>query len=256
MLLPCEVRLYLTRPQILLVCVVIMAQLFQEAQAEDFFFNHESNGTTGKIIIDGVVVGGQNNSFTKGSGKRSEENRALPNFKQIRVVGGVDVIYNQNSSALVKISGDDNIIPIIETTVDGEILNITTKKSYSSQLPITLQITSPSLLAIFLDGSGKFTIDNINSPQLLVNISGSSTFTASGKVNNIEIQISGAGDVNTQSLDANEVALNIIGSGDLRVTAHKKLTATLLGSGEVKYFGNPGIIEKNIIGAGEVVPGE
>lgn len=242
--------------QLFLLISTIAALLFQESQAEGVFINQENNVSTGNIIIDGVVIGGQNQPIIKGSGKRSEENRALPDFKNIRVIGGVNVIYNQNTAASAKITGDDNIIPIIETHVDGETLNITTKKSYSSQLPISLQITSPHLLAVFLEGSGKFTIGNINSPQLMISISGSSDMTASGKVNNLDIQLSGAGDINTQALDANDVTVNIIGSGDLRVTAHKKLTAAIIGSGEISYFGNPGIIEKNITGAGDIVPGE
>lgn len=245
----------LIRRQTILLCTLILL-LFQESQAEDFIFNQESKVSTGKIIIDGVVVGEQNQAIIKGSGKHSEENRALPDFIKIKVIGSVDIIYNQNSATSVKITGDDNIIHLIETNVNGDTLNISTKKSYTSQLPISLQITSPDLHAVFLDGSGKFIIDNINSQQLSIDISGSSDITASGKVNNLDIQLSGSGDVNTKALDANDVTINIIGSGDLRVTAHKKLAATILGSGEISYFGNPGIIEKNIIGVGDIVRGE
>lgn len=255
MLLPCKVSLSLFRRQLPLVFMLGMLS-FQESQAEGFFLNQQGNASTGKIIIDGVVVGEQNQSTIKGSGKYSEESRALPNFIKIRVLGGVDVIYNQNSATSLKITGDDNIITVIETNVDDETLNIAAKKSYSNQLPIRLQITSPALQAVFLDGSGEFTIGNINGSQLLINISGSSDITAAGKVNNLGIQLSGSGDINTQALNANDVTVNLVGSGDLLVMAHKKLTATILGAGKISYFGNPGIIDKNIIGAGDIVPGE
>ena len=63
--------------------------------------------------------------------------------------------------------------------------------------------------------------------------------------------ISGSGNVHTRALEADDVTLNVAGSGDADVTARKTLTVSIAGVGNVKYVGDAAV-KSSIAGRGSV----
>jgi hypothetical protein len=55
-----------------------------------------------------------------------------------------------------------------------------------------------------------------------------------------------------RELKAEEVSINIAGSGDAAVHADKSLEVRIAGSGDVVYTGNPATVSTKVAGSGSV----
>ena len=64
--------------------------------------------------------------------------------------------------------------------------------------------------------------------------------------------MSGSGDLRLFDLRAREVHVSIAGSGDAKVNASERLDATVAGSGDVRYRGNPKEVAQSVNGSGSV----
>ena len=71
------------------------------------------------------------------------------------------------------VTADDNILPIIETTVDGDTLRIYAKQSYDTKLGINVKITLPALNGLSVSGSGDIHATGFRAGELDANIAGS-----------------------------------------------------------------------------------
>jgi hypothetical protein len=103
-----------------------------------------------------------------------------------------------------------------------------------------------------ISGSGDITFASVKCDKLKAAIDGSGDFAAAGIADVTDIRIHGSGDVRTKGLLAREVTVSIQSSGGAEVNATQKLTASVSGSGEVRYVGTPKDISKNVQGSGSI----
>ena len=68
----------------------------------------------------------------KGSGTVIIENRKLSEFHSVEVVGSIDVTITSGDNYVCNISGDDNIVPLVETIVNNYILEVSINENYST----------------------------------------------------------------------------------------------------------------------------
>ena len=66
------------------------------------------------------------------------------------------------------------------------------------------------------------------------------------------MNIEGSGDVNARGLKANDAEVSTAGSGNVTLTATKSLDASIEGSGDIVFSGNPSSVRRNVSGSGEV----
>lgn len=234
---------YLSVSIILLLC-------FSNAFSESMSNNSAS---TGKIVIDGQEINNSKLSI-KGSGIKETVSQKINNFSSINSSGSFDINYMQGSPA-VTITGDSHIIKEVSVVVKENILQLSMKKSYSSKLPIVINISSPNIRGMTIKGASDVILDNINVAYLRLNLVGAVDLTASGNVVDLDLNVNGAGDVNVKNLIAKKVTVDLQGSGDVKLTAEGQLNATLSGAGDIVFFGNPSIINKRISGVGDIEVG-
>ena len=212
-----------------------------------------------------------------GSAKVASEQRPHSGFQAVAVKGSMDVVLRQSAKESVEVRADDNLLPLIETTVvdrDGvPTLEVTTKKGVriSTRSKITVTVDLPTIKVLSISGSGDATGDNLkvgdfqvrivgagdvrlrqlSAESLAVKISGSGDVQATGRAGRLGISISGSGDVVTRELEADDVSVSIAGSGDARVNARKTLAVSISGSGDVAYTGDASV-KTSIAGSGNV----
>jgi Putative auto-transporter adhesin, head GIN domain len=214
-----------------------------------------------------------NGNVTKGSGKVATDKRALTGYDALALKGSFDVRLAQGANEGLEVLADDNLLPLIETRVDGSTLVVTAKKgaSFSTRNPIVVNVTVKNIkaiaisgsgdilgaalktdaLAISISGSGNVKMDNLTSETLSVGIAGSGDFTANGNAKQQTISISGSGDVRTDKLEGLDVIVKIAGSGDASVWAKNTLLASIAGSGDIRYKGDAKVTQK-VAGSGSV----
>lgn len=77
----------------------------------------------------------------------------------------------------------------------------------------------------------------------------------SGSTRNLEVSISGSGDIKAYDLEADYVEATISGSADIEITANESLKARVSGSGDISYRGNPKKIDTKTSGSGDISKG-
>lgn len=212
-----------------------------------------------------------------GSGRIATETRTPGAFSALTAVGSIDVQVRQGERDQVAIEADDNLLPLIETSVDERnnqrtlVIRWKPGTSIRTHKPVSVRVTAQGLNAIRVDGSGDIRVDGMKSAELALRIdgsgdiraqhldagalsiaiAGSGDLSAAGTAARATISIAGSGDVNTLGLAAADVKVSIAGSGDASVRADKTLAATIAGSGDVRYTGDPTVTQR-VVGSGEV----
>ncbi len=199
-----------------------------------------------------VTIGDCNPNAIHGSGNIKTESRSVGSFSKIDLTGSPDVEVVVGSDTSLTVTTDDNILPVIETTVDGDTLNIGSKQSYSTSHGVNVKITVPALNGVSISGSGDIHVAGLKAGDMHVNVTGSGDVTLKGDADRLRAQITGSGDVHAADLSAKDVHVTVTGSGDATVRASEQLDATVTGSGDVRYYGNPPQVRKNITGSGDI----
>ncbi len=208
----------------------------------------------------------------KGSGNVIVEERALSGFDRIIVEGAMDIILRQDDQQILEVEADDNIMPIISTSVRGGELKIKSTRSYRSREAVKIYITVVDLEELKVRGSGDvygesvFAGDRLNLEtsgsgnmdlevyydKLFSEINGSGNFILQGEANEQEVRINGSGDYRAADLLTVETDINISGSGNSTVNVSDYLRAEIRGSGDIIYYGNPEV-SSSIRGSGNLI---
>lgn len=198
-----------------------------------------------------VVLAGCSWTGVAGSGNAKTETRTVPAFSAVSVAGSIDADIAIGPESRVEITGDDNILPLIDTDVQGDRLEIGSRKSFRTRVHLVAKITVPRLTGIGLTGSGDITAHGIQTDRLGVTLSGSGTIRADGTAHEARVELAGSGTVALDQLAAERASVSVSGSGDVAVAASKALDVSITGSGDVTYSGDPEL-KKQITGSGSV----
>lgn len=222
-----------------------------------------------------LALFGGSGSQVNGSGNVIDAAREVTGFDRLIVQGPIDVRIQAADSDRVSVHADDNIAPLIETTLQGNALVIGLRQgaSFRTRSRIYVKVQARAVHGIVLRGSsevradridadvfdatiqgaGDIRIESVLANAVAVSIAGSGDFRAAGEATSFGVVIDGAGDVYADKLQAKQVAVRIRGSGDARVHARDELKVVIDGSGDVRYRGTPKV-SRRISGSGSVEP--
>ena len=188
-----------------------------------------------------------------GSGHTINDGRSLEGFTRITDHGSANLEVNVGADeARVTVVADDNVAPLIETSVIGGTLSISSHGMWHSRHSPLVRIDVPNLDAVSLKGSGDATITDMNGSSLALDGFGSGDFKAAGSVDNLTVNGFGSGEFALAGLEAQTVSVRLHGSGDAHVNANDRLDVDTFGSGDVTYRGDPSQVSRRIRGSGEV----
>ncbi len=192
--------------------------------------------------------------LTRGSGQERRETREAGAFSEIEVGGIFDVHVTVGPEASIEIVGDDNIVPLVDTTISGDRLHIETNESISPKLDLVVNVTTPNLKALRTSGSCDVDVSGISGETFELDASGVADITLVGAVGTLELDLSGAGRVDATGLPARTVEVDMSGAGKADVHATELLVANVSGAGSVHYSGNPAKVDEHVSGVGKVKP--
>lgn len=187
-----------------------------------------------------------------GSGVAKTESRDIGSFTGIEVSGAVQLDVEVGAKTSVEVTGDDNILPLLFTKVEADTLRIYTKESVRPKVDIVVKVVVPVLTSLKSSGATDVTLVGLAGPALSVDLSGASKLTAKGKVDKLTVNVSGAGKVHTDALDASVVSVDVSGAAYVEVRAKDSLAVSISGAGKVVYSGDPKTVAKDVSGAGRI----
>jgi hypothetical protein len=209
-----------------------------------------------------------------GSGKEVDVARSVAPFTRLRLDSSVDVHAHPGATAAVSVHADDNIEPLIETSVDGDTLVVRMKKgtSFHTHHNVVVDVTFTALAGAQQRGSGDLHIDRLAGPRFessitgsgdlqiddaqlgafAVSVAGSGDVVINGRADEARFGVAGSGDIDARKLVAKRVAVSISGSGDAHVNATEAIEAKVAGSGDIRYAGHPRDVTRHVSGSGSV----
>lgn len=188
----------------------------------------------------------------RGSGVRAEADRAVAEFHAIELETSATVEVKVGEAPSLHLSGDDNLLSLVETEVRNGVLVIDLSRSASFRCGLELVIGTPALERFDIEGSGDVKIQGLADGQVQLAIEGSGTIHAQGTARKLIGSIEGSGTLSLAELAADEAELSIEGSGSMDVHVAKVLHYSIEGSGDIQYAGGPQLAGQ-IEGSGSVV---
>ncbi len=226
------------------------------------------------LLVGAATSAPRAEAATKGSGHAVTEARPIGEFDAIAISGSMKLDVRQSAKEALSVTADDNLLPLLETVVDGRTLHVRFKRGESiyPRTPIRVLVDVVKLNAVASSGAGDINIDGLKTPLLKLSISGSGDATlkalqtdalevrvagsgdvrGDGVAKQLKLSIAGSGDVAFIDMLADDVTVSIAGSGDAKVTANKSLSATVAGSGDVQYRGSATAIRSSVMGSGTI----
>ncbi len=215
---------------------------------------------------------------------RARESRSVATFTGVEYAIPGTLHLRQGDDRSVEVAAPQEVLDEIETTVDGEVLEISNgdDSGLLDQLfgtdgldtdRIDVHVTAPTLnelnvagtgravaettiegdaLSLNLAGSGGLDLE-VETNELSLQVAGSGTGTVRGQTRALDLNIAGSGDLQGTSLMAQRADVEIAGSGDAELNVTDHLSAQIFGSGDVRYRGDP-TVETSMFGSGEVTP--
>lgn len=208
--------------------------------------------------IAASLAGGCNGQFgqntVRGSRTVATESRDVAGFSQVHQAGGGDVVIEHGGSDSLVVEAEDNILPMLETTVRDGVLYLGARRGASIQTtrPILYRVRVRSLTGVSVSGSGNLRATGIDADRFTSDISGSGRADLAGRGENLAVRVSGSGSVNASRVQSKTARVTISGSGGVVVNASDHVDATISGSGSVRYVGKPRV-QQRVSGSGIVV---
>jgi hypothetical protein len=208
-----------------------------------------------------------------GSGVAKTETRSVSGFHHVALGVPASLEIRQGTSEGITITGDDNVLPLVETKVTKGVLEIRWKERNMDvrfkKLEIVVDakavdsltlggsgsihaatLSSRALMAT-IGGSGSIAVDKLDADALKATIGGSGQLTAAGRADKLDATLAGSGRLAASGLQSTDARLALEGSPEASVRVRDALTVTIAGSGSVAYYGKPKVTQ-TIMGSGSV----
>lgn len=187
------------------------------------------------------------------SGNAGEKNFAILDGSKLEVErfpGSIYIYFNNLSNASV--SADVSILPFINVMSDNGLIKVNISKDFETKTPVNLKLNIKNISSLSVRGSSNVYAFGMKEDMFKVKLSGSSSFSADGQIDNIHAEISGSGSLDVKNLSAKKGFISVYGAGEAAVYVTDSLQAKVDGAGDIICYGNPKNILKELRGAGDV----
>jgi hypothetical protein len=170
---------------------------------------------------------------TKGNENVVRKSRNVNTFHSIIVEDGIDAYIQQGSKQNLEIETDENLQEYLITEVDGGVLKIYFNRDVWSRKASKAYITFVDLKLLKVSGGGDVeSSGNIKVGDIEISVSGGGDLDFGLEATRLVCQVSGGGDTDL-SVKAASIVINISGGGDLDLGAEAgKFEGTISGGGD------------------------
>jgi len=214
------------------------------------------------ISLTGCLSFGGGN-ITRGNGRMTDGSVSYEgSITSIVVSMGATINLSPEASNEVRYTIDDNLVDLLDITVQNGVLRIETRNNRSiTSDGIVFHIGSDALESILINGAaairgtGTFTAETfsfelngagsadlaLNAGRVSMEINGAGDVSLSGEAEDLYLRISGAGSIYARHLIAQHASATLEGVGSIEVHAEQTLDASVGGVGSVTYWGDPAL---------------
>jgi hypothetical protein len=200
---------------------------------------------------DCMTKGGEGPKI-EGSGVMKTETRKVEPFTSI-VLTDVESSYlviERTGEESLTVTAEENLIAMFTSEVKDGVLYLTFKtgNSFHGKRP-TYKVTVKDLRRVHVQGGVAIEASKLESEKLSILIEGAAGGNLSGRVDDLMIEIKGAGWLSAGELKAKRAKVSVEGAGQVTVNASDELDAEVSSAGIVWYIGAP-TLNSNVEGLG------
>jgi hypothetical protein len=196
-----------------------------------------------------------------GNGNLKEEVRPVKEFTSVSFNGGIKASITVGDKTEVKVKTDENILPLVETVVEGSTLIVRPKRGSTVSTTQGIQVTlvTPKLLGITANGGvrvdaqvgamPRFQVEanggahvevkGLRTDDLDVDASGGVRLVLAGEAKKVSLDMSGGVKADLDGLVAQQVHVDGSGGVSANVHATAQVDVDLSGGATVHVKGNP-----------------
>jgi|MDSY01.2.fsa_nt_gb hypothetical protein len=209
----------------------------------------------------------------KGNGTLvKEERRVSEKFSEIKGSSGLDIYLTEGSENKITVEADENLLEIIETSINKGRLNISTKKNIGRATAKKVYVTYTKIDAvhgssgadiicnsllksekIVLDASSGSAIEvEVFAKEVWVETSSGADILVTGKATTLSASSSSGGQINAKELIVINCNADASSGANISVHVKEKLTTDATSGGNIKYYGNPSNVTNDESRSGNV----
>ena len=185
------------------------------------------------------------------------QERTIPIYSQIKVLGNADVVLTEGEVGQIKVETSENVLPYVTTEVKGETLVVKLKHygvSYVPKLKVYVPIDE-KFNKITIAGKGDVTLGEhfsieLQTLEVIMKIQGN--VQLQGKTEVLKVSVLGSGNFQGKELLTHKGTLSISGTGNIEATVSEEVQAKITGYGHIIIFGNPSKKDTDIKGSGKI----
>lgn len=171
-------------------------------------------------------------------------------FENVEVSGAIKVIFENGKSHQVLV--DKKHSKYIKTRKNGNKLEISPKRGIYSK-KVIIKVISPNFEGINLMGASVGQLLGVNQESLEVELNGASSLELSGKVEEIELDLTGSSSLLGKNLICQEVEIDGSGASYANLIVDKELKADLSGASTLRYSGKVKDIDVDTSGGSRIM---
>lgn len=227
-----------------------------------------SAGCVGVNFMTGFMENGE-----RGEGPLIETTYPGGDYTIADIRANLEVVYSSQPSNTVRVELQENLLPYLHVTVSDGRLQVDSDRGflYDGKTVGRIYVNAPVLEKMYLSGAttlkdsdtisgDSFTLDlsgaaevkmDFDLRELRVVAAGACDLRLSGETDEMDVEISGAGSLDSRDLQAKNAKVEMSGAGSAVISCSDQLDAVISGAGSLEYYGNPDV-RKDIGGAGSV----
>lgn len=205
-------------------------------------------------------------------GPKQTEQRDLSGFTGVDAGGVFDIDIEYGEEYSVSIQAGQELLPLIDTKVRDESLQIKFNKSVRDVGDVNVRIIMPELDHLDLSGASsvvvgqgfkttKFKVDmsgaascqlEIIANKLVADLSGASDLELSGSADVFDLEGSGAADIDAEDFVTNNASVDLSGASDAHLNVSGELVVDASGASDVWCVSTPSQIRVDTSGASDI----
>jgi hypothetical protein len=166
-------------------------------------------------------------------------------FSSVAVSGALKAELALGAEPLVVVSGDDNLLELVETEVSDGALVISPEPGvvFSERHPLIVRVTAPALAEIEASGASDIVVSSLDEQSLSIEASGASVVFAAGRSEELSVDASGASRVHAAGLRSRNASVEASGASTVQVGADCSVDASASGGSTIQVRGDAAIHE-------------
>jgi len=221
--------------------------------------------TATSCMFDGFGIQGNRNVV-------SEDRKINADFEAIKVSQGITVYLTQSNEIDLRVEADENIIDLLVTEIEGNVLkiyfdkNVSRAKARNAYLSVEkinviktssgAEVISKNVIKskelVLKSSSGSEINVTIESLTITASTSSGSEIEVSGSTESFNGNASSGSEIDASDLIAKTGNVSVSSGADIDVNITNELDARASSGGSIEYQGNPSILNKSKSSGGSI----